>query len=207
MTAEQSVVVVKKTTSTKLQCQTSTDEILTASIQQLKQKFPGDQNAVVEYYVHHFFPRLPPIPYGIVLNDAFFAFLGTSSANSPNEHEALNWLKKPDFETGMAAFAKLPDKPYLSGFHPFAFQHDPPATLDTKHFDRLQAQQTNTMRIAACEDYKKKFKEITGSKELQECPQCKEKKLCETEKRTRLGADEAATPIKKCLNCSYEKKL
>ncbi len=182
---------------------TAQDEVLRESVKQIQSKFPT-ATELVNYYSKTFFHRLPPIPYLFPFNDDFFGFSHT--CNDPVI--ALEWLKRPSFEKGMAAHAKLPDKSYLSGFHPFAFQYQAPESLDTKDFDTLQKFQENTTQTL-CDAYNNNFKEKNkiDTDKMAKCKKCKVGTLQYREERTRLGADEAATPVTKCLNCGDRIKI
>jgi hypothetical protein len=154
------------------------------------------------------FARLPPIPYLYLWNDTFFGFLHRLDGSRESLKQALEWMKLPEFENGMAAHAKLPDKPYLSGFHPFAFQHQTPEKMDTTHFDKMMIAQDDTVRYRACEEFKEQWKIKTGTQNqnMEHCPQCKVGVMTSYERRATLGADESAKPVRKCVNCNFQSK-
>lgn len=183
----------------------SHSEVLVSSVKQLVEKFPGAAEEVTQVYTNTYFPRLPPIPYLFIFNDAFFGFL----RHCTHPSHAIQWLKSPPFEAGLAAHAKLPQSPYLSGFNPFAYQHRPPTELDTTGFEHMLKLREVNNTVQMCNDFKQQFKieNKMDDQAIMKCKKCLVGVLQSFEKRMRMGADEPLQPMTKCLNCGEHKKL
>jgi len=191
----------------------SHQEVLTQSQKELRLKFAKLEETetfreVFEYYTHVQFPKFPPIPYLFVFNDAFFGFLHNINSSELGLRAVMEWLKSPPFEQGMAAHAKLPEKPYLSGFHPFAFQHNSPDHIDLSAIKETQSMLDSKATARMCEEFKQEFKTRNGlhNQKVEHCKQCKVGVMSSYEERSTLGADEAAKPVSKCVSCGYKIK-
>jgi hypothetical protein len=189
--------------TTKITYHVAQDEVVDRSLRALETKFPDAHIDELKDQYKEFFSRLPPVPYLHIFNDEFFSFVNQNA----DVKSVQAWLQNPPFEEHMAPYAKLPSRPYLSGFHALGFQHRNPDTIDLCDFEAFLSQNNDSKDSQkSCDDFKLDFKIQNGLHDKAEkCPRCKGV-LGRALVRTTMGADEAMSAVRRCVNCGYQDK-